>query len=292
MFSSIKKGSVLMKVLVTGSKGQLGADVVKELCRRGHGVCQADLPECDILDIDALATLFDEEKPDAVAHLAAYTAVDKAESEPELCFAVNAEGTRNVAAECAKRGIKMLYTSTDYVFGGDGDKFYETDDEKAPLNVYGKSKLEGEYAVSENCKKSFIVRISWVFGRHGKNFAATILRLAKEKDEIRVVNDQTGSPTFTEDLAPLLCDMLESEKYGVYHATNEGVCTFAEWAQEAVRLKGLGAEIIPIPTSEYPTPAARPQNSRLSKASLDENGFGRLPDWRDAVKRFVEETEE
>ncbi len=281
-----------MKVLVTGSKGQLGADVVKELCRRGHGVCQADLPECDILDAVALARLFDEEKPDAVAHLAAYTAVDKAESEPELCFAVNAEGTRNVAAECAKRGIKMLYTSTDYVFGGEGDKFYETDDEKAPLNVYGKSKLEGEYAVSENCKKSFIVRISWVFGRHGKNFAATILRLAKEKDEIRVVNDQTGSPTFTEDLAPLLCDMLESEKYGVYHATNEGVCTFAEWAQEAVRLKGLGAEIIPIPTSEYPTPAARPQNSRLSKASLDENGFGRLPDWRDAVKRFVEETEE
>ena len=280
-----------MIIIVTGSGGQLGTDVVSELQRRGAEVIGADLPGTDITDFDAVGALIEREKPCAVIHLAAYTAVDKAESEKELCRKINESATENLARICGEKGIKLLYTSTDYVFGGSGESFYETDDEKAPLNIYGETKLGGERAVEELCEKHFIVRISWVFGKNGKNFVYTMLRLGDERDEISVVCDQIGSPTYTADLAPLLCDMIESEKYGTYHATNEGVCSFAEFAAEIMRLSGKKAKILPISTEEYPAPAKRPHNSRLSKKSLDENGFARLPSWQDALRRFLDEAE-
>ena len=245
------------------------------------------MPGGDICDYEKLKEVFAEEKPDGVIHLAAYTAVDRAESESEICRAVNTKGTENIAGLCAEYGIKLLYTSTDYVFGGNENKFYETDDVKAPLNVYGITKLEGEEAVKRLCDKYFIVRISWVFGENGNNFVYTMMRLGKEREEISVVNDQTGSPTYTKDLAPLLCDMIESEKYGEYHATNEGVCTFAEFAAEIMKASGLRAKIKPITSDEYPAAAERPHYSTLSKKSLDENGFARLPDWHDALTRFT-----
>jgi len=276
-----------MKILVTGARGQLGTDVTASLSERGHAVIRYDMPDGDICDYEKLKEMFAAEKPDGVIHLAAYTAVDRAESESEICRAVNAKGTENIARLCAEYDIKMLYTSTDYVFGGGENKFYETDDEKAPLNVYGETKLEGEEAVKRLCKKFFIVRISWVFGENGNNFVYTMMRLGKEREEISVVNDQIGSPTYTKDLAPLLCDMIESEKYGEYHATNEGICSFAEFAAEIMKAAGLGANIKPITSDEYPTAAKRPHYSTLSKKSLDENGFARLPDWHDALARFV-----
>ena len=191
-----------MRILVTGAKGQLGTDVTAALEERGNTVIPADLPETDITDFGSLGELIEKEKPEAVIHLAAYTAVDRAETEKELCRKVNATGTENIAKLCGEKGIKMLYTSTDYVFGGEGESFFETEDKKSPLNVYGETKLLGEEAVKKYCEKYFIVRISWVFGKNGNNFVYTMLRLGSEKDEIRVVNDQTGSPTYTADLAP------------------------------------------------------------------------------------------
>lgn len=278
-----------MKVIVTGSKGQLGTDVISELQKNNIEYIETDLPELDITDADAVEKLISESNADAVIHCAAFTNVDLAESEREACKKINYNGTLNIARACANRGIKLLYLSTDYVFGGDGETPFETDSPTAPCNYYGETKLDGEKAVAGICPKHFIVRISWVFGKNGNNFVKTMLRLAETRDEITVVNDQTGSPTYTKDLSELLCQMIKTEKYGTYHATNEGFCSWAEFASKIMELSGAETKIIPIPSSEYKSVAARPSNSRLSKKSLDENGFFRLPEWQNALERCLKE---
>lgn len=278
-----------MKVLVTGVKGQLGYDVMKVLEARNMECLGADIEDFDITDAQATSVVIKNYHPDAVIHCSAYTAVDKAEDNAELCRAVNVQGTRNIAAACREIDAKMIYISTDYVFPGTGGHEYEIDDPTGPLGVYGQTKLEGEHAVRELLAKHFIVRISWVFGISGNNFVKTMLRLGKERSEVNVVCDQIGSPAYTADLALLLCDMVVTGKYGTYHATNEGYCSWAEFAQEIFRQAGYAAKVNFIPTSEYPTRAKRPLNSRMSKKSLDEAGFSRLPDWKDAVKRYLGE---
>ena len=276
-----------MKILVTGVKGQLGYDVVKVLEERNIECLGVDIDDFDITDADATSGYIIKYAPNAVIHCSAYTAVDKAEDELELCRKVNVDGPRNIAAVCKEIGAKMIYISTDYVFPGIGDKPYEADDPTGPLGAYGQTKLDGELAVKEILSRFFIVRISWVFGINGNNFVKTMLRLGKERKEINVVCDQIGSPTYTADLAPLLCDMVVTEKYGTYHATNEGYCSWAEFTEEIFKLAGYSTKVIPIPTSEYPTKAKRPLNSRMSKKSLDRAGFKRLPLWQDAVSRYV-----
>ncbi len=276
-----------MKIIVTGSNGQLGTDVVAELLIHGHEVIGADLPETDITDKSQIEKLISESNADAVIHCAAFTNVDLAETEKETCEKINVSGTANIAESCEKHGIKLLYISTDYVFSGEGEAPFETDSPKFPCNFYGKSKLDGENAVIETCEKFFIVRISWVFGENGKNFVKTMLRLSDERDSLTVVCDQIGSPTYTKDLSKLLCNMIETERYGIYHATNEGFCSWAEFASKIMELSGAETKIIPIPSSEYKTVATRPANSRLSKKSLDENGFERLPCWEDALRRYL-----
>lgn len=276
-----------MKVLVTGVTGQLGYDVVQELQLRHipvSGVSSAELPLTDAAAMRACVLRY---RPDAIIHCAAYTAVDQAEDEKEKCMAVNATGTRELAKICAEIGAKMIYISTDYVFQGTGEEFYEVDAEKAPCNVYGASKLAGEQAVMEELERYFIVRISWVFGINGKNFIKTMLKLAETHDKLTVVDDQVGSPTYTRDLAVLLADMVQTDKYGVYHATNEGVCSWAEFATEIFRQAGEDVEVTPVPSSAYPTKATRPHNSRLSKAALDVAGLAHLPTWQDAIGRYL-----
>lgn len=277
-----------MKIIVTGSKGQLGTDVVAELQKNGIEAVGADLPEFDITDSKAVESFVSASNADAVIHCAAFTNVDIAETDRKICRRVNADGTLNIARSCAKHDIKMLYISTDYVFSGEGDIPFETDSPAMPCNYYGESKLAGEKAVIENCGKYFIVRISWVFGENGRNFVKTMLRISKERKEITVVDDQTGSPTYTKDLSKLLCDMIVTEKYGVYHATNEGFCSWAEFASEIMKLSGAQAKIIPVTSEEYKSVAKRPSNSRLSKKSLDNNGFGRLPHWKNALERYLD----
>ena len=277
-----------MKVIVTGAKGQLGYDVIKRLESQGVQAIAADLPEVDITDAAAVEAFVASHKPDGVIHCAAYTAVDNAESEKDICSLVNETGTLNIAKVCKNHGCKLIYISTDYVFSGKGESEFETDSPKAPCNHYGASKLAGEVAALENCDKCFVVRTSWVFGINGKNFVKTMLRLSETRDELTVVNDQVGSPTYTYDLAILLCEMIKSEKYGVYHATNEGLCTWAEFASEIMRLADRKTKIIPVTSAEYKTAAVRPLNSRMSKKSLDENGFERLPTWQDALARYIE----
>lgn len=277
-----------MKILVTGVTGQLGYDVCRVLEKRGIEHWGIGSVQLDITDDTAVSAYLSAFHPDAVIHCAAYTAVDKAKDERERCFAVNEGGTRNLARACKAIGAKLLYLSTDYVFPGGGEHFYETDDPTGPKNVYGASKLAGERAVVETLDKYFIVRTSWVYGSNGGNFVKTMLRLSEKRDAVQVVDDQIGSPTYTADLAPLLCNLTESKRYGIYHATNEGICSWAEFAREIFRISGEKTTVESIPTSGYPTPAARPLNSRLSKASLDAGGFARLPDWRDALKRFLD----
>ena len=276
-------------VLITGILGQLGYDVSKELTKRGVEFIAPSLEELELTTEAGAKNFILEKKPETVIHCAAYTAVDKAESESELALTINGLGTRWVAEACREVGAKMIYISTDYVFGGDGKIPYEINDEKNPVNMYGKSKLLGEDAVNAVVERHFIVRTSWVFGINGHNFIKTMLRLAETHKKIRVVNDQIGSPTYTVDLARLLADMAESEKFGTYHATNEGFCSWAEFTREIFDQAGLDVEVEGIPTIEYPTPARRPFNSRLSKKSLDEAGFKRLPTWQDAVKRYLVE---
>ena len=274
-------------ILVTGVNGQLGFDVVKELNKRNIeclGIGKADL---DVTDSTAVDNYISNLKPECVIHCAAYTAVDKAEDEEEICSKVNVYGTENIAKACKKVNAKMIYTSTDYVFDGDGENPFEVDGNIKPTSVYGKTKHEGELKVKEILDKYFIVRISWVFGVNGNNFIKTMLRLGKEKESLNVVCDQIGSPTYTFDLAPLLCDMAVSEKYGVYHATNEGFCSWAEFATEIMKKSNLNCKINPVPTSEYPTKAVRPFNSRLSKNSLVDGGFNVLPSWENALDRFL-----
>jgi len=279
-----------MKILVTGARGQLGYDVVKELSHRNIPHKGIDFDDCDITDKDAVFTTIEEYAPTAVIHCAAYTAVDKAEDEPELCREINEDGTRNIAKACKLINAKMIYISTDYVFPGTGNNFYKPTDTAGPLSVYGKTKLAGEKAVQETLNKYFIVRISWVFGENGNNFVKTMLRLGKERDTLNVVCDQIGSPTYTADLAPLLCDMAASEKYGVYHTTNEGVCSWSEFAQEIFLQAGLDVVVNPISSCEYPTKAVRPLNSRMDKSCLEESEFRRLPGWKDALCHFISKT--
>lgn len=276
-----------MKILVTGVTGQLGYDVTKRLLSLGHEVLAPKHDELDITDGVKIIEYFEYNKIDAVIHCAAYTAVDKAEAEKDLCQSINVAATRAIAKQCARLEIPLMYISTDYVFPGEGDTPYEVQDRKGPLQEYGMSKFAGEEMVKSLCKKYFIVRISWVFGINGNNFVKTILRLADTKDKISVVDDQIGSPTYTKDLAVLLSDMITTEKYGTYHATNEGFCSFNEFAKEIVKMAGKTLEINSISTAVYNSPAKRPHNSRLSKASLDEAGFAHLPEWQDALSRFL-----
>ena len=278
-----------MRILVTGASGQLGYDVERELERRGIEHLGTLSRELDITDRAAVEHLMQSYRPDAVVHCAAYTKVDLAEDEPERCWAVNADGTRNLAAACREIGAKMLYISTDYVFPGTGERSYETGDPTGPVNTYGRSKLAGELAVQSLLEKYFIVRMSWVFGKNGNNFVKTMLRLAETKAELSVVCDQIGSPTYTADLAPLLCDMVQTERYGVYHATNEGMCAWSEFAEAIFELAGRQVVVHPIPTSAYPTRAVRPLNSRMSKERLRDNGFQELPEWKNALARYLKE---
>ena len=295
-----------MRVFVTGVGGQLGHDVMNELAKRGHEGIGSDILlaldngfayyPLDITDAAAVEATLQQVKPDAVIHCAAWTAVDLAEDadKQEKVRAINAGGTANIAAVCKSLGCKMMYISTDYVFNGQGETPWEPDcKDYAPLNVYGQTKLEGELAVSGALEKFFIVRIAWVFGRNGNNFIKTMLNIGKKYDTLRVVNDQVGTPTYTFDLARLLVDMVESEKYGYYHATNEGgFISWYEFAREIFRQAGYATKVNPVTTAEYGlSKAARPFNSRLDKRKLTEAGFQPLPTWQDALSRYLKELE-
>lgn len=281
-----------MKVLVTGVKGQLGFDVVNELEKRGHVAVGTDVHNMDITDKAQVESVIKEANPDAVIHCAAYTAVDLAEDNIDLCRRINADGTRNIAEVCKELDIKMIYISTDYVFDGEGTHFWQPDDARNPLNVYGQTKYEGELAVETILEKYYIVRIAWVFGVNGKNFIKTMLNLGKTRDHLTVVNDQIGSPTYTYDLAKLLVDMVETDKYGRYHATNEGLCSWYDFACEIFKQAGYNhVTVSPVSASEYPAKAKRPSNSRMCKDKLTENGFEKLPTWQDALGRYLKEIE-
>ena len=282
-----------MKVFVTGVKGQLGYEVVNELEKRGHTAVGVDIDELDITDAAAVEAMLTEVKPDAVIHCAAWTAVDAAEDNVEKCRLVNAGGTENIAKVCKELGCKMMYISTDYIFDGEGTRPWEPDDPvTTPLNVYGLTKYEGEEAVRKNVEKFFIVRIAWVFGK-GKNFIKTMINLGKTHDHLTVVNDQVGTPTYTYDLARLLVDMIETDKYGNYHATNEGgYITWYDFACEIFRQAGIEVDVAPVSSDQYPAKAKRPSNSRMSKQKLVDNGFELLPTWQDALGRYLKTIEE
>ena len=290
-----------MKIFVTGVGGQLGFDVMNELKKRNHECVGSDITEnadvrLDITDKTAVEKILKEIKPDAVIHCAAWTAVDAAEDEEnrDKVYAVNVTGTKNIAEACNDLGCKMIYISTDYVFDGQGTEPWTADcKDFAPLNYYGQTKLEGETAVKSILDKYFIVRIAWVFGKNGRNFIRTMINVGKTHDTVRVVNDQIGTPTYTFDLARLLVDMAESEKYGCYHAINEGgYISWYDFCREFYRQYGLTAKVIPVTTAEYGlSKAARPFNSRLDKSKLKESGFVLLPDWKDAVRRYLSEFE-
>lgn len=274
-------------ILVTGAGGQLGGDVCRLLEAEKKAFIPTDADTLDITDENAVKAFFEANSIDAVIHCAAYTAVDKAEDEREKCFLVNKTGTKNLAHCAQSQGAKMLYVSTDYVFGGNGDSPFNVNDPKGPLNSYGESKLEGEQAVLESCKRFFIVRTSWVFGEKNTNFIATMLRLSQTHNKVSVVCDQIGSPTYSKHLANLLCKMIETEKFGVYHATNEGFCSWAQLARETFLIAKKSTKVNPVKSEEYKTRAKRPLNSRLSKASLDLAGFERLPSWEAAVREYL-----
>ena len=285
-----------MKLLITGSNGQLGHDLINEAVKRGHTAVGVDVQEMDITDPKAVKRVITAEKPDAVIHCAAWTAVDKAEEPENLekVKAINAGGTENIAKVCKEIDCRMMYISTDYVFDGQGTKPWEPDcRDYKPLNVYGQSKLDGELAVSSILDKYFIVRIAWVFGINGSNFIKTMLRVGKSHDEVRVVNDQIGTPTYTYDLARLLVDMIETDKYGYYHATNEGgYISWYDFTVEIYKQAGLSTKVTPVTTQEYGLSlAARPFNSRLDKSKLVKNGFKPLPTWQDALARYLKEIE-
>ena len=283
-----------MKLFITGISGQLGYDVAREADKRGYEYLGVSSKDLNITDADAVREMISAYAPDVVVHCAAYTAVDKAEDDVAACRAVNVDGTRNIAEVCKSLGCKMIYISTDYVFDGQGIEPWQPDDKSfAPVNVYGRSKLDGELAVAENVEKFFIVRIAWVFGLNGKNFIRTMINVGRTHDSVRVVNDQIGTPTYTKDLARLLVDMAETEKYGFYHATNEGgYISWYDFCCEFYRQAGLATQVIPVTTEEYGlSRAARPSNSRLDKTKLLESGFTPLPDWKDAVARYLAEAE-
>lgn len=281
-----------MKVLVTGVKGQLGYDIVKHLNVRDIENRGVDIEDFDLTDSDATLNYLTAYAPDCVVHCAAYTAVDKAETDQDICRAVNVDGTANLASACKQIGAKMLYVSTDYVFDGFSKETpWETDDKKVPQNVYGQTKYEGELAVQKLLDNYYIVRICWVFGKNGNNFVKTMLKLAQSRDEISVVSDQFGAPTYTWDAARLMCDIIATDKYGVYHACNEEYCSWYEFACEIFKQAGISMKVNPITTDQYPTAASRPKNSRLSLRSLEEGGFVSLPNYKDALQRYLKEIE-
>ena len=282
-----------MRALVTGVKGQLGHDVMNELAKRGYEGVGVDVEEMDITDAAAVDRVIKESKVDSVVHCAAWTAVDAAEDNVEICRKVNALGTENIAKVCKELDIPMIYFSTDYVFDGQGTRPWEPDDPVVePLNVYGLTKFEGEQAVEKYLDKYYIVRIAWVFGVNGKNFIKTMLNLGKTHDTLTVVNDQVGTPTYTYDLSRLVVDMLEKEEYGKYHVTNEGgYISWYDFAKEIFRQAGMDVTVNPVSSDAYPAKAKRPANSRLEKKKLDEHGFDRLPTWQDALARYLKEIE-
>lgn len=276
-----------MNILVTGVKGQLGYDVVKEINKKGiHQVEGIDYEDLDITNGIAVMDFFSEKKYDIIIHCAAYTAVDKAEDEEDLCRSVNVSGTLNLLTEASKMESKFIFISTDYVFDGKKVGVYEVDDVKNPLSVYGTTKCNAEGLVL-SYDKSFVLRTSWVYGFNGHNFVKTMLRLSETKNSLNVINDQIGSPTYTPDLAKIICDLMETDKFGIYHTTNEGFCSWYDFASKIFELINKQIEVNPIPTSEYKTKATRPLNSRLSKQKLVDNGFNLLPTWQDALKRYL-----
>lgn len=279
-----------MKILVTGVKGQLGYDVVNEAEKRNITAVGVDIEEMDITNKEQVESVIREGNYDAVVHCAAWTAVDKAEDMKDVCHKVNVEGTQNIADVCEALDIPMMYFSTDYVFDGQGDHAWCEYDERHPLNVYGQTKYEGELAV-ETLKKHFIVRIAWVFGVNGQNFIKTMLRLGRERGAVSVVNDQIGSPTYTYDLARLVVDMIQTDQYGTYHATNEGLCTWYDFACEIFKQAGMDIAVTPVDSDTFPAKAKRPNNSRMNKTELDKHGFDRLPTWQDALSRYLREIE-
>jgi dTDP-4-dehydrorhamnose reductase len=282
-----------MKILVTGYKGQLGFDVVNEAQKRGIEAVGVDIDEMDITNKEQVEKVIKEGNYDAVVHCAAWTAVDKAE-EPELLETVrkvNATGTGYIAKVCKELDIPVMYFSTDYVFDGQGERPWKEDDPKNPLNVYGLTKSEGEDFILEN-PKHFIIRISWVFGKNGANFIKTMLRLGKDHDTLTVVNDQVGSPTYTYDLARLVVDMIQTDKYGIYHASNSGdYISWYDFAKEIFKQAGMDVNVLPVGSDQYPAKAKRPSNSRMSQTRLAENGFEPLPAWQDALSRYLKEIE-
>lgn len=276
-----------MKVLVTGAKGQLGYDVINRLKESNIEYLGVDIDTMDLFDKEQVKIIIVEYNPDVIIHCAAYTAVDKAEDETEVCYKTNVLGTRYVSEACKEIDAKMVYISTDYVFDGKGANPFEVTDKPAPINYYGQTKYEGELEVQKCLEKYFIVRTSWVFGKNGNNFVKTMLRLAKEKDEVSVVSDQIGSPTYTYDLAKLLVEMIKTNKYGTYHATNGGYCSWYEFTCEIYKQAGIEAKINPIKTEDYATKAKRPMNSRLNKGKLINEGFNSFPKWENAIMRFI-----
>lgn len=280
-----------MRVLVTGAKGQLGSDLLCELSKRNIEAVGIDIEDLDITDAAATKKLIEginnKTKLDAIIHCAAYTAVDAAQDNEALVTKINAEGTKNIAEVAKTLDVAMMYISTDYVFDGEGKRPWEPDDKRAPLNVYGMAKYKGELYVEELVKKYFIVRISWVFGLHGNNFIKTMIRLGKERGAVSVVNDQIGSPTYTPDLSRLLADMIVTDKYGRYHATNEGLCSWYDFAVEIFKQANLNVAVTPVSSDAFPVKAKRPHNSRMDKSKLTENGFKLLPTWQDALGRYL-----
>ena len=276
-----------MKILVTGVKGQLGYDVVKALESRGYQPVGVDREEMDLMNNNMIQNFIMNLKPEAIIHCAAYTAVDQAEEEVEICYQINAEAVK-VIAECAKTlDIPMIYISTDYVFDGTKASEYVETDIPNPINVYGASKLKGEQYVQQLLEKFYIVRISWVFGINGNNFIKTMQRLGNEQDQLNIIHDQVGSPTYTAHLAPLLVDMIETDQYGIYHATNEEYCSWYEFADEIFKQSQLDVTLHPITTDQYKTKAKRPLNSQMSKQKLSDYGFHRLPTWQEALKNYL-----
>jgi dTDP-4-dehydrorhamnose reductase len=280
-----------MKVIVTGVKGQLGYDVVRVLKERNYfDVLGIDVDDLDITDSQSVKEFLEKENPDIIVHCAAYTAVDNAEDNKALCYDVNVNGTKYLVEAAMTHDAKFVYISTDYVFSGDKKGQYDVKDIPNAKSVYGKSKYLGEIETLKH-SKHFIIRISWVFGKNGNNFIKTMLRLGRDNNKLNIVSDQIGSPTYTHDLSKLICDMIETDKYGIYQATNEGVCSWFEFAQQIFKFSNIDINLNPISTEEYPTKAKRPKNSVMSKKTLLDNGFDLLPSWQDALKRYLKEIE-
>ena len=280
-----------MNVLITGGTGQLGFDIVAKLKSLNIDTSAPTHNELDITNQVEVAHIFEQYKPTVVIHCAAFTAVDAAEDNQKLCDDININGTKYLAQEAAKCGAKFVYISTDYVFDGQGTGAYKVTDKPNPINYYGRSKLAGETIVQDILSKYFILRISWVFGLNSKNFVKTMIDLGSKYDEIKVVDDQYGSPTYTHDVAELISDMIITNEFGIYHVTNEGICSWCEFAKKIFECANLSCRVQGIPSSEYPTKAVRPFNSRLDKSSLEQHGFKRLPKWEDALQRYLEELE-